>query len=148
MKSFFLNPSTRAMEMGRDLFGLKKNGDEFPIEIGLNPIKIENDYLVIASIIDITERKMQEHGFQLIVESMPNALILSDKNGKIMMANQKMVELFGYTKDELYQNSIENLIPKRYTKHHPENMKSFFLNPSIKAMGTGRDLFVLKKIGD
>src|SRR4051812_18227136 len=54
---FSRQPTTRAMGAGRDLFGLRKDGSEVPIEIGLNPIQTKEDSFVLASIIDITERK-------------------------------------------------------------------------------------------
>lgn len=54
------NPETRAMGRGRDLYGLRKNGTEIPVEIGLNPIESMEGTLVLASIVDITERKQAE----------------------------------------------------------------------------------------
>lgn len=58
--AFHLAPETRAMGRGRDLYGRRKNGEEIPIEIGLNPIESEEGLLVLASIVDITERKHAE----------------------------------------------------------------------------------------
>lgn len=58
--SFLKTPSIRAMGAGRDLFGLRKDGTEVPIEIGLNPIETEEGISTLASIIDITERKRSE----------------------------------------------------------------------------------------
>lgn len=57
---FLHQPSTRAMGAGRDLYGLKKDGSEVPIEIGLNPIKTDEGAFVLADIIDITSRKEAE----------------------------------------------------------------------------------------
>src|SRR6201997_917426 len=54
---FFAHPQTRAMGAGRDLFGVRKDGVEIPVEIGLNPIKTGEELFVLASMVDITQRK-------------------------------------------------------------------------------------------
>lgn len=59
-ETFFQAPRVRMMGEGRDLFGVRKNGSELPVEIGLNPIQIGKEHFVIASIVDISERKRSE----------------------------------------------------------------------------------------
>src|SRR5438093_8619604 len=64
-KGFLSEPSSRAMGAGRDLFGRRKDGSEFPVEVGLNPIRTAEGLFVLASVIDITARKQAELENQL-----------------------------------------------------------------------------------
>ena len=62
---FLSEPSSRAMGAGRDLFGRRKDGNEFPVEVGLNPVHTTEGLFVLASVIDITARKQAELEHQL-----------------------------------------------------------------------------------
>ncbi|MDX6499547.1 MAG: hypothetical protein QOG23_2807 [Blastocatellia bacterium] len=145
--NFFHTPSTRVMGAGRDLFGLRKDGTEVPIEIGLNPIQTDKGTFVLASIIDITERKRAEERFRLVVEASPSAMIMVNREGRITLVNTQTENLFGYSRGELLDQPMEMLVPERYRGAHPSHRAGFFQTPSSRAMGVGRDLFGLHKDG-
>ena len=114
---FTKDPTTRSMGAGRDLFGLRKDGTEFPIEIGLNPIKTEAGPFVVSAIVDITERKRMEQRFRATVESAPTAIVMIDQAGMIVLVNAELERLFGYDREELLHKTIEVLLPERFRSH-------------------------------
>jgi PAS domain S-box-containing protein len=91
--------------------------------------------------------KEKENLFQLIVEAMPNAIILANSNGSITFINKHTEKLFGYTKEELNGKNISVLLPQRFRENHPIMVKHFMSKPEARPMGAGRDLFAVKKDG-
>jgi len=85
--------------------------------------------------------------FGLIVESIPNAIIIVNKSGIITLVNRQTETLFGYSKPELIGQQPEILIPEKYKTAHPHFRNLFFQNKEFRQMGAGRDLFAVKKDG-
>src|SRR5204862_4708539 len=125
----------------------KKNGTEIQVEIGLNPIETVEGQLVLASIIDITDRKKAEERFRLVVESAPNAMILVNQEGIITLVNKQTEVLFGYVRSELIGQKLEVLLPDRFSGDHSKHRDVFFKKPQTRSMGVGRDLFARRKNG-
>jgi PAS domain S-box-containing protein len=144
---FFAMPVVRAMGSGRDLFGQRKDGSEFPVEIGLNPIDSDEGPVVLGSIVDITERKKAEDRFRLAVESAPNSMVMTDAEGRIVLANLETERLFGYSRQELLGQLVEILIPDRSRSKHPGYRDEFFKRPEARSMGMGRNLSARRKDG-
>jgi two-component system, LuxR family, sensor kinase FixL len=101
----------------------------------------------IGSCIGITERKLAEEKFRLVLDAAPNAMIMVDSGGVINFANAPAATVFGYSLGELIGCNIETLIPERFRDGHPGHRKGFFSQPSTRAMGAGRDLFGRRKDG-
>ncbi len=70
---FFRNPQTRSMGAGRDLFGLRQDGSELPVEIGLNPIETDEGVFVLSSIVDISARKQAEEQREQLEQQLRQA---------------------------------------------------------------------------
>ena len=160
-KTFFADPRPRLIGAGRDLYGFKRDGREFPVEIGLNPIETDEGTMVLAAIVDITARKAAEQAlreseqrysagerrFRLVVEAAPNAMVMLDRTGKIVMVNAQTERVFGYSRGELVGQPVEMLVPERFRSRHPELRKTFYADPRPRPMGAGRDLYGLRKDG-
>jgi PAS domain S-box-containing protein len=145
--SFFAEPRSRPMGAARDLYALRKNGSEFPVEIGLNPIETDEGTMVLSAIVDISERKRLEERFRLVVESAPNAMVMINQTGAIEMVNAQAERVFGYVRAELLGQPVEMLVPERFRDGHPGMRCSFFAEPRSRPMGAGRDLYALRKNG-
>ncbi|PYI63211.1 MAG: hypothetical protein DMF07_11090 [Verrucomicrobia bacterium] len=101
----------------------------------------------IGSCIGITERKLAEEKFRLVIDAAPNAMIMVDSAGVISFANAPAATVFGYSLSELIGRHIETLIPERFRDRHAGYRKGFLSQPSSRAMGAGRDLFGRRKDG-
>ena len=145
--SFFAEPKARSMGSGLELYGLRKDGTEFPIEISLSPLETEEGNLVSSAIRDITDRKKAEEKFKGLLESAPDAMVIMGRDGRILLVNAQTEKLFGYSREELLGQWVELLVPERFRKNHPGHRTGYFANPRARAMGSGLDLYGLRKDG-
>ena len=79
--------------------------------------------------------------FQTLVEALPDALVIVDRDGFILLANAQTEKLFGYRRQELVGQPVEILVPERYRAGHPEHREEFFADPHVRPMGAGLELF-------
>ncbi len=145
--AFFAEPKVRSMGSGLELYGLRKDGTEFPIEISLSPLDTEEGTLVSSAIRDITERKKAEDKFKALLESAPDAMVIMGRDGRIMLVNAQTEKLFGYAREELLGQWVELLVPERFRKGHPAHRVGYFASPKARAMGSGLELFGRRKDG-
>ncbi|MDQ1359412.1 MAG: hypothetical protein QOG44_3785 [Acidimicrobiaceae bacterium] len=138
-------PRFRGMGAGLDLYGLRKDGTEFPVEISLSPLQTGREVTVSAAIRDVTERKRAEAMFRGLLESAPDAIVGVDSNGCIHLVNAQTEQLFGYTRAELLGQPVEILVPDQHRRAHPGHRRQYFAEPRTRPMGAGLDLVARRK---
>ena len=145
--AFFERPEPRAMGAGRVLFARRADGQDFLVEIGLNPLSGPHGPLVLASVVDISERLALESAFRGLFDASPYGLLIVDDAGRIVMANRVIAESLGHTPAALGGQPLETLLPERYRGAHGGLMASYRATGEARMMGRGRDLTALHSDG-
>ncbi|MFZ0636007.1 MAG: sigma 54-interacting transcriptional regulator [Candidatus Acidiferrales bacterium] len=153
-KNYAAAPSVRSMGTDLELYGRRKDGTEFPVDVMLSPLQVEGEALFLAVVRDITHRKgieealhRSEQRSRALFEHSPEAIIVTDQEGKIADVNAQVGKFFGYDRGELLGQPIEVLVPERFRKTHPKHRADYACAPRVRPMGIGMELFGRRKDG-
>jgi PAS domain S-box-containing protein len=99
------------------------------------------------SLTDLGDRKWGEDMFRQLVDTAPDATVVVDRSGAIVLVNLQTERLFGYPRGELVGQKVEILIPERLRANHVTHRSTFFMGPKVRPMGSGLELYGRKRDG-
>jgi len=139
---------------GIELVARRKDGSEFPIELMLSPLQNAEGILVTAAIRDISVRKAAEtHLAQMearyrgLLEAAPDAMVVVNQAGQIVLLNVQAEKQFGYHRDELLGTEVKNIIPEGFAERLVADGLRSAAEALAQQIGTGIELVARRKDG-
>src|SRR6202035_647512 len=139
---------------GIELIGQRKDGSEFPIEIMLSPLESTEGILVTAAIRDISVRRKAEKHLALmearyrgLLEAAPDAMVVVNQRGEIILLNLQAEKQFGYRRDELLGQKVTNIIPDGFAERLLADGLRSPADALAQQIGTGIELIGRRRDG-
>jgi PAS domain S-box-containing protein len=139
---------------GIELIGRRKNGSDFPIELMLSPLESTEGILVTAAIRDISARKgaekhlaQMEERYRGLLEAAPDAMVVVNQGGEIVLLNLQAEKQFGYRRDELLGQKVKNIIPEGFAERLVADALRSAEDALAQQIGTGIELIGRRKNG-
>lgn len=147
LESHFATPGEARLPWTRPTTFKRIDGADQPGEITLAPCGGAFDRFAILHVRNMVRLATAEKRFSQIFENLPLGLIIIDARQRIVQLNQALADQFGYEREELVGQPLEMLLPPRYRTDHYHHVDGYTRAPVARAMGLGRDLTGLHRLG-
>ncbi len=133
--------SLRVTASQQETQALREDGQPTPVALSQTSFKHDEALYYVVNLVDLQARKRDEERFRNVVEASPNAFVLVDSHGIIVMVNRQTELLFGYNRQELLGQPLEILLPEATREAHRGLRQAFTEHPEPRRMGSNRELF-------
>jgi PAS domain S-box-containing protein len=134
---------------------LREDGSRVDVDIAMRAVRAADgtlrfvavDHTDVSALARLRAARAAETRFRGLLEAAPDAMVIVGDRGRIVLVNGQTESLFGYTRDELFGQPVEILVPERFRGDHPDHRKGYFHDAVPRPMGGGLDLFGRRKNG-
>jgi PAS domain S-box-containing protein len=154
LENYFRTGIRKIIGIGREVVAKRKDGVTFPIELSISEVQLEQMRLFTGIIRDITERKQAESALldsesrmRAVLETIVDAVITIDEQGRVLSFNQAATRLFGYNPEEVMGQNVNILMPPPYHEAHDSYLENYLRTGLKKIIGIGREVVAKRRDG-
>ena len=155
LTNYLQSGKAQIIGIGREVVGLKKSGEEFPMDLAISEVWVQGQQIFTGIVRDISEQKKLEtqltegkNRTQAILDNVVDGIITIDKFGGIQTLNSAAERLFGYSKEESIGKNVRMLMPEPYRSEHDQYLTNYLQSGKAQIIGIGREVVGLKKSGE
>jgi PAS domain S-box-containing protein len=143
----FLAPKQLQPGYGGEYLCLRGDGTEILVEASRSPLETAEGMVILTSVRDISERKKSEMRFRALLDSAPDAMVISNREGMIELINRQAERVFGYAREEMLGRPVEMLIPADLRGEYGKDSRKFLGGDFEREMGAGLELRARRRDG-
>jgi len=154
LHNYLTTGDKKVIGIGREVSGKRKDGSVFPMELGVNEMRLDGARMFVGTVRDISERKEAERQLKEDAERMSavmntviDGLITIDERGTIQTFNPASVRIFGYQPDEVIGRNIKMLMPEPYHSRHDASLRHYMATGEAKVIGVVTEVSAIRKNG-
>ncbi len=132
---------------GQETVGRRAGGVEIPLQVNLGRFGHDGDQLLSVAARPAPKRQHCEHRFRMLFDAAPDAMVVADQSGRIVLVNAQAEALFGYDRTELLGRAMEILLPERARGRHVQHRAGYLADSAVRPMGGDLELHGCRKDG-